>query len=224
MNEDREEATDFLYPMVDGAVSDAGTLLDDLARSAAGKADTSATLTTETLGVLAAQLEATADGLAERFAAGGRLFTCGNGGSATDAEGVAAMFAVPPGADARPLPARSLVADVSVLTALSNDIGFDIVFSRQLMAHGRPGDMVMGFSTSGNSANVIAAFEHAAGAGMLTVGLAGYEGGAMADCDALHHCLVVAADSVHRIQEAQSATAHALWRLAQDRLRDAEAA
>jgi D-sedoheptulose 7-phosphate isomerase len=219
-----DEATGFLYPMIEGDAEDATELLADLARSAAGKAETSASLTTRTLRDLATDLDATAEAMAGRFAAGGRLFTCGNGGSATDAEGVAALFAVPPDPAARPLPARSLVADVSVLTALSNDIGFDVVFSRQLIAHARPGDVVLGFSTSGNSANVIAAFEHGHANGVLTVGFAGYEGGAMAACDALVHCLVVRADSVHRIQEAQSAAAHALWRRVQARLGDGVAA
>lgn len=214
-----DESTDFLYPMIDGAGgTDVDTLLDDLAASARAKSETSAALTAATLTALDAQLDGLAAAMAERFAAGGRLLTCGNGGSATDAEGVAELFAVPPAADARPLAARSLVGDVAVLTALSNDVGFDVVFSRQVIAHGRRTDMLLGFSTSGNSTNVIAAFERAAEQGMLTVGLAGYDGGAMADCAALQHCLVVTADSVHRIQEAQSATAHELWRRVQHRL------
>jgi D-sedoheptulose 7-phosphate isomerase len=220
-----DESTDFLYPMIDGTedAGDVEALLDDLASSASGKTATSGRLTTTTLAALDGQLDATAAAMAARFDAGGRLFTCGNGGSATDAEGVASMFSLPsPGA--RPLAARSLVADVSILTALANDIGFEVVFARQLMAHGREADMVMGFSTSGNSANVIAAFERGAEAGMLTVGLAGYEGGAMAGCDSLQHCLVVRSDSVHRIQEAQSATAHELWRRIQRRLGDRAAA
>jgi D-sedoheptulose 7-phosphate isomerase len=217
------ESTDFLYPMIEGApTDDAENLLADLATSAAVKADTSATLTAATLTHIGADIDAAAAAMAERFAAGGRLFTCGNGGSATDADGVAALFAVPAEAGARALPARSLVADVSIVTALSNDIGFDAIFSRQLMAHGREGDVVMGFSTSGNSANVIAAFEQAARAGMLNVGFAGNDGGAMAACDALVHLLVVRADSVHRIQEAQSAAAHALWRRIQHRLAAAD--
>lgn len=215
------DSTDFLYPMVDGTegAGDVADLLADLARSAMGKATTSAALTAATLDQLGPQLDEVAEAMAARFLAGGRLFTCGNGGSATDAEGVAASFAVPE-AGAQPLAARSLVADVSILTALANDIGFEVVFARQLIAHGRAQDVVMGFSTSGNSANVIQAFERGTAMGMLTVGLAGYEGGAMAGCPALHHCLVVHADSVHRIQEAQSATAHELWRRTQQHLGD----
>lgn len=218
-------SADFLYPMIDGDDDGGGTdaLLADLARSAAGKAATSSALTAASKVALDAQLDATASEMTARFVAGGRLFTCGNGGSATDAEGVASMFAVPP-PGGRPLPARSLVADVSVLTALSNDVGFEVVFSRQLIAHARPDDVVMGFSTSGNSANVIAAFEHGERAGLLTVGFAGYDGGAMGACTALRHCLVVDADSVHRIQEAQSALAHELWARVQRQLAAREAA
>jgi D-sedoheptulose 7-phosphate isomerase len=211
MSED-SEATDFLYPMVDGTeeAGDVDELLADLAASAASKAEVSATLRRDSVVAFDTQLDDAADAMAERFDAGGRLFTCGNGGSATDAEGVAALFSLPP-AGTRQLASRSLVADVSILTALANDIGFEAVFSRQLIAHGRGADMVMGFSTSGNSANVIAAFERAAEIGMLGIGFAGYQGGAMAACDALDHCLVVPSDSVHRIQEAQSAAAHELW-------------
>ena len=218
-----DESTDFLYPMVDGGGdTDLDALLDDLTASATAKAEHSAQLTRTTLAALDEQLSDLADAMAERFSRGGRLLTCGNGGSATDAEGVAELFAVPPG-DARRLAARSLVADVSVLTALANDIGFSSVFSRQVIAHAQPHDMLLGFSTSGNSANVIEAFERAAGMGVLTVGFAGYEGGAMADCEPLDHCLIVAADSVHRIQEAQSATAHELWRRVQRHLEEAAA-
>ncbi|HEX2029301.1 MAG TPA: SIS domain-containing protein [Nitriliruptorales bacterium] len=209
-------SADFLYPMIEGDETDAASLLADLERSADAKATTSAALTAATLDQVDRQLEEVAAEMARRFAAGGRLFTCGNGGSATDAAGVAALFTYPPHGD--PLPARSLVSDESILTALSNDIGFEVVFSRQLIAHARAGDMVMGFSTSGNSPNVIKAFEEAARREVLTIGLAGYEGGAMAACDALVHCIVVRSDSVHRIQEAQSATAYRLWERVQSRL------
>ena len=88
--------------------------------------------------------------MAERFAHGGRLFSFGNGGSATDAQGTAELFRHPP--HGRPLPALSLVDDQAVLTALSNDVGFELVFSRQLIAHAAAGDIAVGFSTSGDSA------------------------------------------------------------------------
>ena len=95
--------------------------------------------------------------MAERFAAGGRLYTFGNGGSSTDAAALATLF-VAPGAGHRALPATALADDVATLTALANDIGFEVVFSRQLAAVGRTGDIALGLSTSGGSANVLRGF------------------------------------------------------------------
>ena len=213
-----KEATDFLYPFIEGDETDATSLLDDLAASFRGKWAQSAQLRQATLTRTRSQLDEVASAMAERFRAGGRLFTFGNGGSATDAEAVAELFARPPWGE--PLPARSLASDLAVITALSNDIGFDVVFARQLEAHGRRGDIALGLSTSGNSENLLRAFSEAAKVGMLTVGLAGYDGGRMAASKELEHCLVARSDSVHRIQETQAATFHALWRAVQDHLRD----
>ncbi len=210
------EATDFLYPFIEGDERDSVSLLADLARSAQGKWAQSTSLREETLARCGEQLHAAAAAMAERFAVGAQLFTFGNGGSATDADGVAQLFTKPPWG--QPLPARSLAADQAVLTALSNDIGFDVVFSRQLIAYGRAGDVAFGTSTSGNSDNLLMAFAEAKKRGMLTVGLAGYDGGRMAVSDDLEHCLVVRSDSVHRIQESQTSVAHALWALVQTEL------
>ena len=115
-------------------------------------------------------------------------------------------------------PARCLVADQAVLTAIGNDVGFELTFSRQLIAFADSADIAMGFSTSGNSENVIRAFEEAKSRGLLTVGFAGYEGGQMAACDALDHCFIVRSHSVHRIQETQAALSYRLWADVQERL------
>jgi D-sedoheptulose 7-phosphate isomerase len=145
----------------------------------------------------------------DRFDRGGQLFTFGNGGSSTDAAGLAALFAAPPfGA---PLPARCLAEDTAVLTALGNDVGFDLIFSRQLIAHGSREDIALGLSTSGSSRNLLQAFGEAKGRGLLTIGVAGYGGGEMAVAG-LDHCLVVRSDSVHRIQEVQAALCFELWK------------
>ena len=208
--------TDFLYPFIEAGEDDAGPLLADLARSAVAKAVASAQLAATTLERAEPLLGAIADVLAARFVAGGRLFTFGNGGSATDAASVAALFAHPP--RGRSLPARSLVADTAVITALGNDVGFELVFSRQLIAHAATGDAALGLSTSGNSRNLLAAFAEARARGLVTVGFAGYDGGEMARSDAVQHCVVVEADSVHRIQETQAALAAALWTAIQGRL------
>ncbi len=212
------ETTDFLYPFIEGDETDATTLLEDLARSAEGKWQLSSALRVTTLTECDAQLRAIAAAIAERFQAGGRLFTFGNGGSATDAESVAHLYTQPP--FGRPLPARSLAEDQAVMTALGNDVGFELVFSRQLIAHGRPHDIAMGFSTSGNSDNLMRAFTEARKQGMLTVGIAGTDGGRMAaEGSPVEQCLVVRSQSVHRIQESQAALNHTLWELVQEALR-----
>ncbi len=212
----------FLYPMLEEERADPSTLLADLARSAQVKAVESSRTRHAALAANAGALDRAADAMAAAFTDGGRLFCFGNGGSATDAAGLAALFVSP--TTGRPLPARSLVADTAVLTALANDVGVDVLFARQLLAHGRPGDIALGLSTSGGSANVLAAFAQARRGGFVTVGLAGYGGGAMCSCVDLDHCVAVDSQSVHRTQEAQSALAHALWERVQRRLEDEESA
>ena len=116
---------------------------------------------------------------------------------------------------ARPLPATSLTHDIAVLTALSNDVGFDVVFGRQLAAFAQAGDIAVGLYTNGGSSNVPRAFEEASRFGMITVGLAGYDGGRMADAETIDYFFVVPSTSVHRIQEAQTTLCHVLWELTQ---------
>jgi len=157
-----------------------------------------------------AALAACAERLAQAFAAGATLLAFGNGGSSTDAQEVVHTFLDPP-APAEPLPALGLTNDVAVLTALSNDVSFDVVFSRQIGAFGRRGDIAVAISTSGGSANVLAAIEEADRAGLVTVGLAGYGGGRMAELAALHYLFAVPSSSVHRVQEVQTTLYHVLW-------------
>lgn len=204
------EDSDFLYPFIDGAEVEVDVLLLDLATSARTKALQSRQLGVDTLERLGPQRQAAAMAMADRFAAGGRLLTFGNGGSSTDAAGLAALFTHPPSGVA--LAARCLVEDTAVLTAVGNDVGFDLVFTRQVIAHGRSDDIAFGLSTSGNSRNLMVAFEEARRRGLLTIGMAGYDGGEMASSGLLDHCLVVRGDSVHRIQETQAALEFQLWR------------
>ncbi len=210
------ERTDFLYPFIEADESDPGALLLDLAESARGKVAASAELRRVTLERSAATVSAASEAMSDRFARGGRLFVFGNGGSSTDAASLAALFVDPPWG--LPLPARNLVDDSAVLTALGNDVGFDLVFSRQLIAHAGADDIAIGISTSGNSRNLLDAFAEAAHRGVLTIGIAGYSGGEMGESRDVQHCLVVDADSVHRIQETQAALGFALWRHVQARL------
>lgn len=199
------EATGFLYPFLGEAPDDPADLLADLGRSAAAKWDESRALRRRSLADLEPELALAAAAVADRVRAGGRILAFGNGGSATDASAFVRMC---DDAEPRSLPAISLAAEPAVLTALANDIGVDVIFARQLAAHGRAGDVAIAFSTSGGSANVLAAVEQAGDAGILTIAIVGYGGGALRS--RVDHCLPLDSDSVHRIQEAQTAVAAAL--------------
>jgi D-sedoheptulose 7-phosphate isomerase len=212
------EPTNFLYPFIDSEERDSSSLLVDLASSARGKMAQSRALQLATLDQWAPVIENLGAEMAALFNRGARLYTFGNGGSATDAEMTAQMFRHP--ISGRALPAWPLVDDRAVLTALANDVGFELVFSRQLIAHARSGDIAMGLSTSGNSDNVMKAFGEAKHRGLMTIGLAGYDGGAMAGNPNVDYCLVVRSDSVHRIQEAQDALVFELWSVIQRHLAD----
>lgn len=210
------ESTGFLYPFIESEEWDASSLLTDLAASAIAKARESSALQQATLAECAERLEQVATQMAGRFAAGGRLYAFGNGGSSTDAATFAALFARP--LTGRALPAMNLAADMSVVTALGNDVGFDLVFSRQIIAHAGRDDIAVAFSTSGNSADLLTALREAKHRGLLTIGLAGYTGGEMAESDAVDHCFVVRSQSIHRIQESQALLGYQLWSAVQHRL------
>ncbi|MEI7716208.1 MAG: SIS domain-containing protein [Mycobacterium sp.] len=211
------EPTNFLYPFIDAEERDADALLADLAASAQAKAAESLALRRSTLEANADVVDRAAAELARRFAAGGRLFTFGNGGSSTDAASLAGLFSHPPAGAA--LPAWSLTADAAILTALGNDVGFELVFARQLIARARDGDIAIAISTSGNSPNLLAGLAEAHRHGVFTVGFAGYGGGALADSPNVDACLVVRSQSVHRIQESQASLAYRLWQVVHDHLR-----
>jgi len=207
-----------LYPFLYSGRSDLEDVLDQVRRSTVDKAAEIVELRRQTVRRDAARLADCALAMARAFVGGGRLFAFGNGGSSTDAQAVATTFLRPP-PGGRPLPALALTDDVAVVTALANDVGFEVVFARQLAAFGRPGDVAVGLSTSGNSDNLVRAFEEASRRGLLTVGLAGYQGGRMAELDTIDHLFVVGSSSVHRIQEAQTTVYHVLWELTQAALR-----
>lgn len=211
------ERTGFLYPFLDETVDDPAALLADLGRSAVAKWSESVELRAGTLVDLGVALRDAVAAVAERLRAGGRLLVFGNGGSATDAEAFAqnCVDATP-----RSIPALCLAAEPAVLTALANDIGVDAVFARQVAAHGRGRDTVVAFSTSGGSTNVLTALDRARTSGLLTLGIAGYGGGAMAAH--VDHCLAVRSESVHRIQEAQTAIAEVFVAAVSRHLHDGE--
>ncbi len=154
-------------------------------------------------------LVACAHSLAERFRAGGRLYVAGNGGSACDAQHVAVEFQHPIVEKRRALPAQALPADVAMLTAVGNDTDFSRTYADQIELLARPGDVLLGVSTSGTSTNVNRALRAARAKGLLTVGFAGRDGGPLVDLCA--HAFVVPSWSVHRIQETHTLLLHLLW-------------
>lgn len=142
-----------------------------------------------------------------------RLLTMGNGGSSCDASHIAVEFLHPVTAGRPALPALNLAADQAMMTAVGNDVGFEHIFVRQLVAQGQTGDGLIGISTSGNSDNLLRAFCKAKDMGILTIGLTGGSGGAMATTPSIDHCLIVPTESIHRIQECHVLIYHILWDL-----------
>lgn len=211
-----EEPTNFLYPFIDAQEDNPAGLLAELTASAQAKAAESLALRRATLAANAELLGTAAAEMVCRFTAGGRLFTFGNGGSCTDSAALARLFARPP--MGRPLPAWSLTADQAILTALGNDVGYDLVFARQLIARAKSGDIAIAMSTSGGSANLMAALKEARRCEMYTIGFAGYDGGAFAKCPEVDACFVVRSQSVHRIQESQALVGYQLWLAVHDRM------
>lgn len=148
--------------------------------------------------------------MAQAFTNGATLLAFGNGGSTTDAQDIVAELLTPPFAHWSPLPAIALTNDIAVVTAVGNDVGFDNIYTRQIIAFGRRGDIALGISTSGNSTNVLQALVQAKKQGLLTVGITGYDGGNMLRSKALDFCINAPSDHIPRIQEAQATAYHAL--------------
>jgi D-sedoheptulose 7-phosphate isomerase len=146
--------------------------------------------------------------LVERLSAGHKLMAFGNGGSAADAQHFVAELVGRFCADRKPFAAIALTTDASSLTAIGNDFGFEQVFARQLEGIGKPGDVALAISTSGNSANVLRALEYARSAGIGTIGLTGRTGGKLRGL--ADHCLCVPSESTARIQEAHNLIIHIL--------------
>jgi D-sedoheptulose 7-phosphate isomerase len=160
-----------------------------------------------------ADCSATIEDIVERitgcFTGGGKLLVCGNGGSAADAQHFVAEFVNRMRFDRRPLPAIALTTDTSVMTSISNDASFEKVFARQVEAIGRAGDVLIAFSTSGRSANVLAALRAGRDVGLITIGFTGQSGveSMSTDSDAL---LVVPSRDCQRIQECHEFVYHVI--------------
>jgi D-sedoheptulose 7-phosphate isomerase len=156
--------------------------------------------------------------LIDRYQAGNKLLIAGNGGSAADAQHIAAEFVSRFNFDRPGLPAMALTTDTSILTAVGNDYGYDQLFRRQLEANGQHGDVFLGISTSGNSPNILQALEAAKIKGITTFGMTGKTGGKMRElCD---YCLCVPSADTPRIQEAHILIGHTLCAMVESALFD----
>ena len=209
-------ASSFLYPFLGAkAETDVDAVLADVAASVVAKGDEIAALRAATLAEGEPVLAAAAAELRGRLDRGGRLLCIGNGGSATDAMDAVADMRFPPNGW-RPEPALDLTEDTGVITAVANDIGAEAIFARQVIAHGRAGDVLLAQSTSGNSANVVAALAEARKAGLATIAMVGYDGGRIAAEALADFVVVVRSEHIPRIQEAQATAWHALRGMLED--------
>ncbi|MGH9614907.1 MAG: D-sedoheptulose-7-phosphate isomerase, partial [Bryobacteraceae bacterium] len=207
-------ASAFLYPFLGGARQDTSGVHAQVAASIRAKAADDERLREQAAREQADAIAAAVAAVTSRLDAGATLLFFGNGGSATDANDWAIdCVSAPPGCAA--IPALSLSMEPASITAVANDIGSDAIFLRQLIAHGRQGDVAVAISTSGGSANVIAALVEARKRGMLTVALLGYDGGEIVRRGLADRPIVVRCDYIPRIQEVQASIYHVMtesWR------------
>lgn len=219
-----------LYPFLDEragpGASDPEPVLAEVRASTRRKAREIGELRRATWERHADDLARAAGRLAASWRAGGKLLAFGNGGSATDARDLVDDLGAPPRPGWRPLPAIDLTRDVGVITAVGNDVGFRSVFVRQVIAFGAPGDVAVGFSTSGESPNVIEGLRTAHERGLRTIGFAGYEGGRVAELareGVVDVAIVAPSSHIPRIQEAHATAYHAMVAMARAALGEAAA-
>jgi D-sedoheptulose 7-phosphate isomerase len=165
---------------------------------------------------LLAVIEQVTKVIVEAFRNGNKVLFCGNGGSAADAQHLAAEFSGRFYSDRNPLPSEALHCNTSYLTAVANDYGYDVVYSRMIKGIGRPGDVLIGLSTSGNSKNIVKAIEQASELGMISVSLTGSTGGAMKDIS--NYLINVPSNDTPRIQESHITIGHIICELVEREL------
>lgn len=204
-----EDGLGSLYPFLDDTGSEhhgpASPVDVDLSESMAAKVRETGRLRSDAVDAHVTALVAAA----RAIAGAGSVWTFGNGGSGTDASAIAHLLRDRE-LGGTPRHARALSDDASTVSALANDVRFEVVFARMLRTLARPGDVAVGFSTSGNSANVLEGLTAARDLGCTTVAFAGYDGGELAHLDGLDRLFLVPSTSVHRIQEAHTTLAHVL--------------
>ncbi len=165
---------------------------------------------------LLAGIEAAAQACVQTFQLGGKMLLCGNGGSAADAQHIAAELSGRFYRDRPPLYAEALHVNSSYLTAVANDYGYEESFARMLRAAGRPGDVLIAISTSGNSPNVLRAAQAAREIGMTVIGMTGAGGGRLADMS--NHLLAIPSGDTPRIQECHILVGHILCELIEEEI------
>jgi D-sedoheptulose 7-phosphate isomerase len=205
-------ASSFLYPFLAEQKNELEPVVDDVRRSVLMKADEIGALRAQTLTDNQQALLDGAGAVRAGLASGGKLLALGNGGSATDAMDVVADFRAPLGSAAG-WPAIDLTEDPSIITAIANDIGTEAIFSRQVIAYGSAGDVLLALSTSGNSGNVIEALREARSRGLGTIAMVGYDGGRVAAESLADEVIVTRSEHIPRIQEAQASAYHVLREL-----------
>ncbi|WP_119067006.1 SIS domain-containing protein [Rubrobacter indicoceani] len=210
-------ASSFLYPMLGSREQKLEKVVEEVQVSMFQKLEEVNSMRAAVAETEAGAIAGAALAIAGRLERGGKIVAFGNGGSATDANDlVADLVAPPPGLV--PVPAISLSAEAANITAIANDIGAEAIFTRQLIAHARPEDVAVGISTSGGSANILAALAEARKLGLLTVAFVGYDGGRVVSEGLADHALVVRSDYIPRIQEVQASVYHVLLGLLRDML------
>jgi D-sedoheptulose 7-phosphate isomerase len=205
----RDPFSQLLYPMLSAQPGADDALVLELARAPLEKSAESNRLRLLLLEEFGDEIVSTAAEMAAAFRSGGRLLALGNGGSATSAADMVTELLVPSGG-AMPIPALCLTNDIAVVTGIGNDVGFNDVFVRQIIALGRAGDVVLAVSASGNSENLVRGLGEARRRDMTTIAICGYDGGRLAREQVSDHCFVVRSSSVHRIQEVQMTLYHLL--------------
>jgi len=165
---------------------------------------------------LIATIEKVVDEIVQAFQNGNHVYFCGNGGSAADAQHLAAEFSGRFYTDRKALPAEALHCNTSYITAVANDYSYDVVYSRMIDGIGQEGDVLVGLSTSGNSKNIVNAFEKAREKKMITVGLTGSSGGAMKSCS--NYLVNIPSTDTPRIQESHIMAGHIICQLVEEKL------
>jgi len=202
----------FLYPFLGRQKQQTSGIVEEAAASIRMKVDDDAKLRERVAQKQADQIANTALAIHDRLKRGGKLILFGNGGSATDANDWALDCILPP-TGYRPVPAVSLSVEPANITALANDVGTEVIFLRQLIAHARLEDVAVGISTSGGSKNIVMALEEARKRNLLTVALLGYDGGEILRRGLADWPVVVGSDYIPRIQEVQASIYHVIREL-----------